>query len=450
MRSAPNGAVMVIGLALMATVALLMTLVARSALLTTDKARSMSLADASAKSVATWYAQILNYDAYTNRAIAANEIMIAQSVTMAAWTDYVKTLSTNIGSIAHLLPAVQPIATWVQEASVLAHESASAAAHIEVPLRSSYTRALQASQQMMHASATPFAAQALVNEVVWTGDRRFFAQIMPSSNISAFHGFTRQYSGSDRAELARLVRTSQDSFSHGRGYDQSLYLMPTVTCIPNSVDRSFSKLIRRGMTWLSDDLDEFHSTDTLSIHTWRRRGRWNPICRSLRESIPIGWGAGTAEASQNGIAEDYSGQDPVPPFLSTNSQATSLAQSQRVRIPGYLGLSSHRELSDVSQQARAEASVRVPVLVRLPANKMPSITAHQRVKAIESEGVLGSALWSLAVGETFFHRPAVTFANPADREFANLFAPFWSSRLVSPSPTDRAVALAMAEKGLSR
>ncbi len=441
---------MLIGLALIATVAVLMTLVARSALITTDKARSMSLADASAKSVATWYAQILNYDAYTNRAIAANEIMIAQSVTMAAWADYIKTLATNIGSIAHLLPAVQPIATWIQEASVVAHESASIAAHLEVPLRSGYTRALQASQQIMHASATPFAAQALVNEVVWTGDPRFFAQIMPSSNLSGFYGFTRTYSGPDRAEFAGLIRRSQDSFSHSRGYDQRLYLMPTVTCIPNSVDRSFSKLIRRGMTWLSDDFDAFHAADTLSIHTWRRRGRWNPVCRRLGESIPIGWGSSVSDVSQPDASELVSEDQSTPPFLSVNPHAISLAQADRVRIPGYLGLSAHRELSDFAQQARASASVRVPVLVRLPVKKMPSITANQRREEASHQNFPGDGLWSLAVGETFFHRPAATFANTADREFSNLFSPFWSSRLVSPSPTDRAVALAMAEKGISR
>ena len=440
---------MIIGLALLATVALLMTLLARSALLTTDKARALSLADASAKSVATWYAQILNYDAYTNRAIAANEIIIAQSVTMAAWTDYVKHLATNIESVAQLLPAVQPIATWIQEASVVAHESASMAAQLEVPLRSSYTRALQASQQIMHASATPFAAQALVNEVVWTGDRRFFAQIIPSSNISSFTGFSRQYSGAERADLAMLVRSSQDSFSHSRGYDQRLYLMPTVTCIPNSVDRSFSKLIRRGMTWLSDDMEEIQSADTLSIHTWRRRGRWNPVCRSLGESIPLGWGAAEAALDQNSLSNGAGDQGAEPAFLRANSRALSLAKSSKNQFAGYLGLSSHRELSDLSQHARSNASVRVPVLVRLPATKVPKITAHQKGQALGSQGVVGNALWSLAVAETFFHRPAVTMPNSADREFGNLFAPFWSSRLVSPSAADRAVAMAMSEKGIS-
>ena len=440
---------MIIGLALLATVAILMTLLARSALLTTDKARALSLADASAKSVATWYAQILNYDVYTNRAIAANEIMIAQSVTMAAWEDNVKSLATNIGSVAHVLPAVQPIATWIQEASVVAHESASMAAQIEVPLRSSYTRALQASQQIMHASATPFAAQALVNEVVWTGDRRFFAQIIPSSNISAFTGFSRQHRGTERADLAALVRASQDRFSHGRGYDQRLYLMPTVTCVPNSVDRSFSKLIRRGMTWLSDDMEEIQSADTLSIHTWRRRGRWNPVCRSLSESIPVGWGAAQADLDQREQLDGVIDQEPTPPFLTTNARALSLARSSVNRFSGYLGLSSHRELSDLSQQARSGASVRVPVLVRLPASKLPKITAHQRVEALQSQGVAGNALWSLAVAETFFHRPSASMPNAAEREFANLFAPFWASRLIGPSAADRAVAMAMSEKGVS-
>ncbi|MFZ9346924.1 MAG: hypothetical protein ACO24A_07435, partial [Burkholderiaceae bacterium] len=110
MRSAPRGAVLVLGLAMMGALVMLVVFIANSAILTNDKTRSMALADASAKSVATWYAQILNYDAYSNRVIAANEIMMAQAVTLAAWTQYVQNLSRNIGAVAALIPTVQPVA----------------------------------------------------------------------------------------------------------------------------------------------------------------------------------------------------------------------------------------------------------------------------------------------------------------------------------------------------
>lgn len=438
--SRPRGAVLVIGLAVVATASVLAVTIARSAIFTNDKARSLSLADASAKSVATWYAQILNYDAYSNRAIAANEIMMAQAVTLVAWTQYVQTLATNIGTVASVVPPLRPVAGWIQETAALSHQMANAGAMAEVPMRSAYTRALQSSQQMMHASATPFGAQALVNEVIWTADSRFFGRIIPSSDISAFSKFSKSYTGSDRKELAHLVGRSQDSFSQRRASDQRLYLMPTTGCIPTSVDRAFGKLIRRGGTWLTNDYRDIEAADTLSIHTWRRRSRWNRTCGGIGESIPLGWGAADASPASSGIRED-------PVGLGANGGAFSNAKSRLVRIPGYLGLSASRELSDAFTQARQTASVRVPVLIRLPVEKVSKVTGTHRNG--DSEGMaLDGQIWSLAVGETYFLRPVDTLSDPATREFANLFSPFWASRLVAPTAQDRALALAMAQSGV--
>lgn len=440
--SKPHGAVLMIGLAVIATAAVLIIAVAKTAVLTNDKTRSLALADASAKSVATWYAQILNYDAYSNRAIAANEIMMAQAVTLAAWTQYVQTLAVNIGTVASVLPALRPVAGWVQETAALSHQMASAGAMAEVPLRSAYTRALQSSQQIMHASATPFGAQALVNEVIWTADSRFFGRIIPSSNISAFSQFSKVYSNAERQPLADLVRRSQDGFSRQRATDQRLYLMPTTGCIPTSVDRAFSKLIRRGGTWFTTDYRDIEAADTLSIHTWRRRSRWNRTCGGIGESIPIGWGAAEASTRDFGRHED-------PVGVGANGAALSRARSGLVRIPGYLGLSSSRELSGPLAQARRNASIRVPVLVRLPASKVATPTAAQTLMPRESGSVSGQ-IWSLAVAETYFLRPVDTLTDPATREFANLFSPFWGARLVAPDTQDRAVALAISQAGASQ
>lgn len=438
----PRGAVLVIGLAVIATAAVLVVAVARTAILTNDKAKSLAIADASAKSVATWYAQILNYDAYSNRAIAANEIMMAQAVTLVAWTQYVQTLAANIGTVAAVVPPLRPVVEFIQETAALSHQMASAGALAEVPLRSAYTRALQTSQQIMHASATPFGAQALVNEVVWTADPRFFGRIIPSSNISAFSQFSKVYAGAERQELADLLARAQDGFSTRRATDQRLYLMPTVGCIPTSVDRAFSKLLRRGGTWFTTDYRDIEAADTLSIHTWRRRSRWNPTCANLRESIPLGWGAADATSRQPAIQEDPAG-------ILTNNSAFSRAKSGLVSIPGYIGLSSSRELSSDLVGARQNASIRVPVLVRLPVSKVASVTAAKKLMP-DSTGPLGGQIWSLAVAETYFLRPVDTLSDSATREFANLFSPFWAARLVAPEPQDRAVATALSQAGASQ
>jgi hypothetical protein len=444
--SPPQGAVMLAGLALMAVLASVIFALSRSAVVSTDKARSMAIADASAKSVATWYAQVLNYDAYTNRAIAANEIMMAQAVTMVAWTQYVEELAQNIGTVAALIPALQPVATWVQQVSSATHQLTTSGALVEVPLRSAYTRALQSSQSIMHSSANAFSAQALVNEVVWTGDPRFFGQLITSTNPSTFFNFTKNFTGVDRADFASLLRDTQDSYSRQRGYNQRLYLMPTVTCIPRNLDQAFSRLTRRGGTWLTADMTDWESADTLSIHTWRRRSRWNPTCGGTGEAIPLGWGAAEAgQAPIDGINEDPAG-------VRINPSAWNRARAQAVSIPGYLGLTNHRELTDITQQARRDAVIRVPVLVRLDMGKVAKIKAGRTVfdaKAAATEqsriAPLGDAIWSLGVAETYFLRPPDTLRGPSEREFANLFAPFWESRLVPASSIDRTVAIALAQ-----
>lgn len=434
----PRGAVLIIGLGMLSVVALLMFVLARSAVISNDKTRAIGLADAAAKSVATWYAQILNYDAYSNRAIAANEIMIAQAVTLTAWTQYAQTLAQNMGSLASILPATQSIAAWIQESAQISHQMAKTGATIEVPMRSGYTKMLQTSQHMMHAAATPFAAQAMVNEVIWTGDARFFGQIIPSSNISAFSGFSKDYAGAERAPLASMVQQSQDGFTRARGYDSRLYLMPSVGCIPTSVDSAFGKLIKRGGTWLSPDYASWEAGDTLSIHTWRRRSRWNWRCSNLSESIPLAWGA--ADADMHGGSALTS--DPVG--MGTNSSAWSAARSNAVGLSGYLGLSGYRELALDADAARQTASVRIPVLIRLPATKMQKITAGQHVLRQDAEDTPANNLWSLSVAEVFFQRPVDTLLSGTTREFANLFSPFWGSRLVAPTATDQAVSLTMS------
>ncbi len=438
-RPAPRGAILMMSMVLLSILAVLVALLARSAVALNDKSRSMALADASAKSVATWYAQILNYDAYSNRAIAANEIMIAQAVTLTAWTQYVQSLAQNAGTVMTVVPALQSLATWMQEVAEVSHQMAKTGASVEVPLRSAYTRALLASQQVMHASATPFAAQAMANEVIWTADSRFFGQIIPSSDISAFYRFTTAYGDEQRRPLADLIQSSQDQFSRRRSFDQRLYLAPSVSCIPRGIEQAFGKLMRRGGTELSDDLQNWRSADTLSLHTWRRRSRWSPWCSRLGETVPFGWGASDTDESASRL-------DDFPQEISSvNPGAMERARGASASTMGYLGLSSFRELNPTLASDRKSARIRIPVLIRLASDKTAAITWSARRLSALGESPLQSKFWSLGVGETYFHRPADTMTDPASRDFANLFMPFWMSRLVPPSATDRAVALVYAQ-----
>jgi len=54
--------------------------------LTAEKTKLVNTADAVAYSAAVMQARALNFDAYTNRALMADEVMIAQAVSIAAWS----------------------------------------------------------------------------------------------------------------------------------------------------------------------------------------------------------------------------------------------------------------------------------------------------------------------------------------------------------------------------
>ena len=68
-----------------------------------EKQRLANAADAAALSAAVWQARALNFDAYTNRAIVANEAALAQSVSLRSWSSH----------MTRLLPGAALVTAWV-------------------------------------------------------------------------------------------------------------------------------------------------------------------------------------------------------------------------------------------------------------------------------------------------------------------------------------------------
>jgi hypothetical protein len=422
---------MLLGLGLSLVLGLVLLVLGLSSSLLSDKQRGQVLADAASLSVANWYAQALNYQAYANRAILANEVMMAQSLTALAWSKHAETLVNNTGSFASFLPALRVLAGWASQAAQASRVSAELAARTEIPIRSGYTRVLAASQEAMRLAVNPFATQTLVNEVVWSGDRRFFGQYLPSSDVSAYYRLVKTYAGGERAPFASLVTGELDSFTRARGYTQRLYLLPTTSCIPTSIDRLFHRMVRRGGTALSADYSEWEAIDTLSAHQWRRRSWWNRTCGGHREAFPMAWGASDASVPVRPGVAAHGGS-------GINPSARSLASGSSAAITGYLGLSAYRDLSQTSpEQRKAAGAFRIPVLVRLPARN----TLADRLFAQSSQSLttqaMGSALWSLSTAE-------VRFVDLQGQNLPNLFLPFWRVQRVSSSLADQAAALAVA------
>ncbi len=435
----PRGVVLLLGLGLLLASAAGLAFLGGSATLLSDKQRGNQLSDAASLSVAQWYAQSLNYQAYANRAIVANEVMIAQSLTALAWAKQANTLTRQAAAVGSFIPGLQTFSQWAAQAVQAAQLSTQAAVTVELPLRSAYTRALQASQEAMHLAVNPFATQSLINEVIWSGDKRFFGQYLPTSDVPRFYRATRSYSGDERRLMAQHVTQELDRFTQGRGFDHRLYLLPTFTCIPTNLDRSFSKLIRRGATRLSDDYTQWETADTVSVHQWFRRSRWNPTCRGHAETIPLGWGAAITRSFEY---EGFTDANGALAASAPNPRASQQAQGGTTRPLGYLGLSGYRDLSEQDPQSRQSARYRIPVLVRLPTRNTQAAAAVSEASLLGAPATLGTALWSLSVAVTEFVDTSRLGQSPT--HLPSLFFPYWRAQLAEASSADQAAAVAIA------
>lgn len=73
-----------------------------------EKVQLSNAADAAAYSGLVWQARALNYAAYTNRAMVANQVAIGQFVTVRSWTDYSATVAERLSLISSAIPVVGP------------------------------------------------------------------------------------------------------------------------------------------------------------------------------------------------------------------------------------------------------------------------------------------------------------------------------------------------------
>ena len=89
MRRRAGGQALVLTLAFVAAVVMAWALVFNVGQTVNAKLKLNIAADAAAYSAAVWEARSLNYQAYLNRGIVANEVAIAQLVSLRSWSAYV-------------------------------------------------------------------------------------------------------------------------------------------------------------------------------------------------------------------------------------------------------------------------------------------------------------------------------------------------------------------------
>lgn len=447
-----RGQALVLGLFFAFAIAGVMFFMFNSGRAVDEKLRLTNAADAIAYSVAAMESRALNYDAYVNRAIVANQVAIAQAVSLVSWLHYFEAGVENVDRLASVAaswlydsgayPRLAQLlgalggSTYLDLAGGSALRELVAALDVSlgaiVSAHDSASEALSASQAILHAGlAGASAQQRLASELARRIDPTMSAELVPISH--GFATFTRTYArsgkdGDERGRLADVIMRSADRFTRERGW--SLY-GPNLPLVQRNV-----KLKRRGGTELIG-YDEWRAMDTLEHEGLRlRKGRW----RWTRTSLA--WGGASAEGESGGRRGEHGGS------YRDNAQTSSIHAEPAMRGLGavgarFSGLPASRELADLDAGARSTTGVTVRLskprhALRLSGGNS-SVKPSGQLRQFDAP-TPGDEMAALARAEVFFERGAPR--SDGRREHPTLYSPYWQVRLTSPTHSDRTWAAA--------
>ena len=385
------------------------------------KVRLVGAADAAAYSAALSEARALNFQAYMNRAIVANEVAIAQSVSLRSWSGYMNQLLQRSATIATVVPPLgaplralsqvwREIDRGVQRA-LPPLESAASHWNVEVLSRAEYVADAQAAA--LAGSLARDIALANVPELGAGGVGREFVVF----NAARWHAFTEGHGrfGDERARLREVVMASRDGFTRARGWTLGL--------------ASVAALRKRGGTDLIG-YDSWRGMDTLALRV--------PGLLGMREG-PLAWQAAENRRHAQAGRGEHGGS------YRDNPRSSRYAARDVVARNGYAGIPAYRDVRigrgrrggplrfDIELRQPGGTIATSDVVLGGPGTVVPGEAPKKVLPAYHS----GTA-YALSAAQVVFQRPV----GRADHrsELASLFNPYWQARLAPVTHAQRLVA----------
>ncbi len=462
-----EGQVLPLGLALLVFGVLGAFVLFNTGQVATDKMKLANAADAAVYSGTLWQARALNFQSYTNRAMVANQVSIAQAVTLQSWVAYGAVTSENLATVLQPVPVINVVADGLQRGLDVVERIVTPIAQAMLTVVDVVNRGLSLAQEAMFVStfvATPDVMRSVVTET----DSRFtintaFSGLGLANNLNQWRGFTEGYSRDDvqaMDERMKMINESRDHFTRKRNWKFFNFWFYSTPLLRHQIRREgTTRLIRvntpEGIEW------EWKAKDTMSLHNrlWHWRG-------TKRYEVPIGWAEAfansqgserTLEPGACTTVQEMRRRD-CARFLGINRRSEYLAdigqrsvqgKETRIAMSNYTGVQAYRSLS---QATIAEASPQISLKVEV---SLPS-SLVKGTDALGSGGQFaapvtapGERMTSVSVAEVFYKRPDADLSTHAGQtmEPANGYNPYWSSRLSAISDTDRLLAFSTRPSG---
>lgn len=394
--------------------------------------RLVNAADAAAYGGAAWEARMLNFQAYSNRAIVANEVALAQSVGVRSWSDYLGRTLTNLDVVARYVPYLGQATTALRRTWNGIDAGLQPSLQALEAVASGVNVALSSAQTVVHGMGVA-GAEEIARRTLSANDPAFepssAAPALFAANAAAYSRFTTAYAGAARSRLRTTVLDGRDGFTRSRS-----------SRLPVGPASLVVRLEKRGGTDLVG-FDSWRGMDTLALHT--RRGL---VLGRFRERTPIGWGAAENARTSPAVRGSHDGSWRTNPDTSALA-ATRIGGVGRLRGRAYAGLQTTRDVVDV--QRRDDRELRFAVDASMPANRIATSRTALGIGPLAVPGgpavdpsarVARGRHFALGVARVQFDRPLPRA--DARREYPNLYSPYWVARLAAPTVQTRALAAA--------
>jgi hypothetical protein len=454
-----RGQALVFGIFLLFISLLTMFFLFNTGQLTREKTKLVNTADAVAYSGGLLEARALNFDAYTNRAMIANEVAIAQMVSVSSWAQYIGGLPAGM-ALNYSYYCAEPIGKGMVTTAALCGGTQYASEVIEPTAEAIETAAetvtiaseafkviLKSAQSFLHAKLAIASRQELMQAVAQANYQNDGTVVVDEALLDDnFSTFTHAYvkdgdKGDERGRIGDVAKAAayKDNFVRQRSWTDTS-LLPT--CVDPFSLMNYDHMDRRGGTELLG-YDEWKAMDTASHHRWYLvTPGWLeffiPYCDQYES--PLSSGAQEAVNGDEQSGGSYGGSPGDNPVASGMASA------------GQWSYSGMPEIHDLSADALKEKNPKLRLAVHLTRAKdqvrtsdgASFIKVGGRLAVYNSKPAAG-VIAAVSAAEVYFDRPE----NRGDgkKELGSLFNPFWHVRLapVSGAIKDTAASLQNAQ-----
>lgn len=434
-----------VALVFISVASLSMVFVYNTGQLLADRMTAKSLADHAAYSMAVEQARLLNLNAYINRAQVANQLSIAQNISIASYGMMFTDIPRNSGPL-NLIPGYAPVINGIS--NVMQYGSQALATPIIAD--AAVSMLLQGQQAILFAGSDLNLYQVAPTIINESNAGQFNAQYIPGLTTINLLSFLHMYTGKERDRMKKVLDESAhaiDPFTNARKQMDHKVPIPIMVSMFGAVYAVFRK---RGGTELIG-LDEWKGKDTFSLHfigtgiktckKWRIKYPC-PDPMNNKEVLPIGYGSATV-FNTKGNGGDNPNVRGFDTSLTTNPRGSQLADDRHVtpyfdsrksvKAPGY-GVPIFVDLKD-TKTTTPIFKIAVKVWKK---SKNLLTTQHasqfQVGQELESPDHLAAdGIVTASQSEVYFER------TDGKSEKASLFNPYWRARVV---PTSIEVALA--------